>query len=545
MFLPVLFCLIAAFPLFSQENHSGNGEPPSLEGASSLEGAASTENTLPAEAVVLQIPEGEYQLYVIVAYEFNVKGRSRPGALLYKLIDNGEFRKGETITGKTNLVKYISDITQIYTNQRVLKDNVEVNCLIGDQNDDGTYPVTITINVEDTWNIIAMPRPYYKNNVIDITIKARDYNFLGTMYPLRIDLGYSYNEDKRHAFLLGVFFDIPFNALGYYWDFTFDNTFQYRVDAPFYYQNETGISMELPFHSTTFTFGLNERFFLNEENSDWAKDNGYGPYQDGLYMTSNPYVSWRIPTGLTVSRYGGLIYTPRISSTFYHEFPKWPLDEFRKGPFLSFGHSLGFGKIDWHSNYREGLSFSMGNSYQYDFNQMIYDISFDFTGIGHFIISDFFAISSRLMYKYWYSSSKSKYGEYASSYIRGVTDSLITAYQMFSLNLDFPFRLFIFTPSKWFNSKITFFDFEMHASPIIDLAVYYQKDFAADGTTRYYPGSYIATGGLELVVFPAFMRNLYVRLGFAVNLKEFLTARPIKIPDGDNREIYLIMGHFY
>jgi hypothetical protein len=525
-----LFFLFAALPLFSQET-----PPPPAGDASSPTGDASP------------IGDGDTTLYVIAAYEFSVKGRSRPSALLYKLIDHGEFREGEIITGKANLEKYISDITQIYTNQRVLKNNVEVSYSLGDQNEAGAFPATIMIKVEDSWNIIALPRPYYKNDVFDLTIKARDYNFLGTMQPLRIDLGYNYNEDKQHSFLFGVYFNTPFKFLGYYWNFTFDNTVQYRVDAPVYYQNKTGISMDLPFHTTTFTFGIDETLLLNDENSDWAKDNGYGPYQDGLYMFSNLYVSWKVPTSIMVSRFGELTYNPGISATFVHELPPWPLDDHRKGTSMSFSHSLSFGKTDWHANYREGLSVSISNSYSYNFNQMLYGISLDFTGTGHHIISDFFAVSARFIYKYWYSSDETYEGEYASYYLRGVADKSITAFQMFSLNLDLPFRLFIFKPSEWLkNQKLSFFDFEMHASPVIDLALYYEKHFDLEKErTMFYPGHTAVAGGLELVVFPLFMRNLYVRFGFAVNLKELLTARPVKLPDGDNREIYLIMGHFY
>jgi len=119
------------------------------------------------------------------------------------------------------------------------------------------------------------------------------------------------------------------------------------------------------------------------------------------------------------------------------------------------------------------------------------------------------------------------------------------AYQMLSLNLDFPVRLFAFTPSKWFNNnKLRIFDLEVHASPIIDLALYRQKGFDGDKTV-YEPPGYAATGGLELVIFSSFMRSLYVRLGFAIDLKEFIKARPIRIPGGEHREIYFIMGHFY
>jgi len=301
--------------------------------------------------------------------------------------------------------------------------------------------------------------------------------------------------------------------------------------------------MELPFRSTTFTFGFDEKFFLNEENPDWAQD-AYGMYQDDLYMSSRLYVSWKIPTGV-VSRFGELTYTPVISATFNHELPQWPLDDIRKGPFMNFSHTLGLEKIDWHANFREGLSVSVGNSYQYDFSQMFYDISLNVTGIGHHIVSSFFAFSARLMYQYWHFSDRLREGEYASYYMRGVADKSFTAYQMFSLNMDFPFRLFMFMPSEWFHyKKLSFFDVEVQISPVIDVALYYQKKFDND-KILYYPGQFAATGGVELVVFPLFMRNLYIRLGLAVNLKEFVTARPIRLPDGDNREIYLIMGHFY
>jgi len=537
----VLFLFLAALSLFPQEIIAEDeGEVQSVS-----RDAFPAEDTSPT---VDTSPIGDASaLYLIAAYEFNVKGRSRQSALVYKLIEQGEFREGELITGKANLEKYISDITQIYTNQRVLKDNVEVSYFADARNKDGAYPVTIIINVEDSNNIIVLPKPYFKNDVFDITIKARDYNFLGTMNPLRIDIGYNYNENKRHSFMFGVYSNTPFNAFGYHWNFILDNTVQYRVDAPFYYQNKTGFSMDLPFKLTTFTFGLYETIFLNDESSDWAKKNGYGPYQEGLYMSSDMFVSWKIPTGLTVSGFGDLTYTPEISATFVHELPKWPLDDYRKGPFMGFSHLLGFEKIDWHENYREGLSVYMGNSYQYNFNRMIYNSSVSFTGIGHHIVRDYFAVSARLMYKYWYSADKTWDGEYVSYYLRGVADKSITAYQMFSLNLDFPLRLFVFTPSKWLNSrKLSFFDFELHASPVIDLAYYNQKSFDTNkGKTLFYSGKTAVAGGIEFMVFPFYMRNLYLRIGYAVNLKEFITARPIRLPGGDNHEIYLILEHFY
>jgi hypothetical protein len=257
-------------------------------------------------------------------------------------------------------------------------------------------------------------------------------------------------------------------------------------------------------------------------------------------MSSVLFTSWKIPTGLKISRYGELTYEPGISVTFSHEFPDWPLHDFRKGPSMSFGHSLGFSRIDWHSNYREGLSVSFDNSYSLNFFRLSNEkapmsISYSLGGTGHFIIAKFFGISSRLQYRQWFYHDPD-YNDQAGDVMRGIASDTIKADYMLSLNMDFPLRVLVFTPSEWLNNrKLRFFDFELHASPVFDTAFYHnpeKKDVAA-------------AGGLELIVFPAFMRNLYVRVGFACNLGEFFTSRPIKLPDGDNREIYIMMGHFY
>ena len=507
------------------------------------------------------LPDEEDMLFVITDFYFDIRGRTREDALIRTI----ELKKGEKINGRANLEEYVRDKKQMLTNQRVLKDNAEISYTIGEQEEDGSYPVILTINVEDTWNIIALPRPKYKSDTgLDLTIKARDYNFLGTMNPLRVDLGYIYQNEKQsydgtqqHTFKLEVYSDTPFNAFGYTWNFRFDNLFWYRSEAeqPFFYRNVTGLSMELPFRTTTFTFGFEEFITINEENSDGRKEyykaraletgEPYiGDFQTGPYMTSRPYISWKIPTGLAVSHYGELTYTPSLSATFNHELShNWPLQEFRKGPFLDFAHSLGFGRIDWHSNYREGYSASINNSYNYDFftidDKNPLSVSFSAHGTGHFIINEFFGISARLQYRHWFYHDPNYY-ENAADVVRGIADRSINADYMLSLNMDFPFRIFLFTPSKWFNNrKMRFFDLEFHASPVIDMALYHDPE----GNISFHPKNIVATGGGELIIFSAFMRTLYARFCVAWNIRELIDTG--KLPGGDNREISFTIGHFY
>ena len=529
-FFLLALLVTTALNLYSQELDSAEAEPPA-------------QNGLPEQPS----PRREEKIYVIVDFEFEIRGRTRP----FAIINNAELKRGEEIRGDANLQAYISDKTQMLINQRVLKNNAEIRYSVGEQQEDGMYPVILTIKTDDSWNIIALPQPSYSSNSgFELTIKARDYNFLGTMNPLRVDLGYNYDENYRSSFNFEIDSSTPFRVFDYNWTFKFVNLFSYRpnVEEPYYYRNVTGLSVELPFDATTFTLGFEEALTLNEENSDSDKlSTGQGVYpdfQNGMYMRTNMYGSWKIPIGYSADKYGEIAYTPSLSLYSYHELPGWPLQENRRGPSLNFSHSIGFGRIDWQSNFREGLSASINNSFSYNFhnyriNSEPLSISFSFNGIGHFIVSKFFGISSRLQYRHWYAKD-STYHDNAGDNLRGILDKTIWADYMLSLNMDFPFRILKFIPSTWFNNrKFRFFDFEVHASPIIDMAVYHNPTTDESAI----PKNTAFSGGLEVIIFSDFIRRFYLRGSIGVNIKELFRTK--RIPDGDNREISITMGHYF
>jgi hypothetical protein len=501
------------------------------------------------------------EVFVINAFHFTVKGRTRPDAL----IRAGEFKEGEEIAGWRELGRYIRDKTQLLVNQRVLAKAV-IDYSLGELQADGRYPVDLHLTIEDTWNIIALPYPKYDSNTgFELIIKARDYNFFGTMNPLRVDVGYKYDEKGRSALLFEVDSDTPFRAFGYNWNVNFDHIFNYRpdVEEPFYYKNITGLSMELPFKTTTFTFGIEETLNLNEENAERYKP-AYGEFQNGLYMSSRLYTTWKIPTGLHIGEYGELNYTPEISASFNHEFPDNPLDDFRLGPFMTLRQSLGFNRIDWIGNYRRGLNVAARNSFRYDFHRMdkgenAVNVDLSLGGLGHFIMSDNFGISANLQYRHWFYHDPD-YHSSAGDALRGILDNAVHAEYMLSLNLDFPFRVLQFLPSRWFSPKLRFFDFEMHFSPIIDMAFYDAPSspgsLPATSRLTFDDTNFLVSGGLELLFFSAFMRSLYVRASFAWNLVEqfqnFGAYYPSSLlplipgfPGGDNREIFIGIGHHY
>jgi hypothetical protein len=160
-----------------------------------------------------------------------------------------------------------------------------------------------------------------------------------------------------------------------------------------------------------------------------------------------------------------------------------------------------------------------------------------------------------MQYQQWFNHDP-PYTSTAGDVLRGIVDKSIHADYMLSLNLDFPFRILRFVPSKWFdNHKMRFFDFDLHFSPIMDLALYHRP--AYDQTeVKFRPQDMLVSGGAELIVFPGIMRSLYLRASIAWNIVEWVnnpggsylpTWLPVipKLPGGNGRELFIGMGHHY
>ena len=448
------------------------------------------------------IAQTDDEIYFINSYKYNIDGKTREYAVDYR----AAIITGEEITGYSNLENFIQGKTQLLLNERVFE-SVNIDYTIGDMDDSGKYPVDLIIHIKDTWNFIALPYPKYDSNTgFSLTIKARDYNFLGTMSPLRIDAGYERNNNGKNFFNLMLDTDIPVYLFGLIWNIDFDHSIVYRpdLDYPLYYRNTTGLSLEVPVRRSTITVGFSEILTVNDE-------------KPGVYMTSKPYISWRIPTGLIMSDFGELSYSPSISVSFNHEFPDWPLADSLIGPFLNFSHSLGFGRVNWIGNFRKGFSFNIYNSFKYNFFNAQNDLNpmsgdLHITGTAHFAIKDFSGVSVRIMYRYFFFDG---FDSSAGSILRGIRDSSVKADKMLSLNIDASVRALKFRPSEWFNNSSFWriFDFDFHIGPVIDAALY---------NDPYNPVTFafndlLLTAGIEAVIFPLRWRSIFLRVSFGKN----------------------------
>ena len=127
----------------------------------------------------------------VVSVEYEVDGRTMVSQLAMRtgLAEGSEFRS------EADFEAAATKIRQKLLNERVLE-TVDVAWTYGQLEADGFIPVFVQIKVKDTWNIIALPYfKYDSNSGLLLSVRGRDYNFLGSMQPLRLNLNYKVDEN--------------------------------------------------------------------------------------------------------------------------------------------------------------------------------------------------------------------------------------------------------------------------------------------------------------------------------------------------------------
>ncbi|MDR2865016.1 MAG: hypothetical protein LBV68_05355 [Spirochaetaceae bacterium] len=503
--------------------------------------------------------DDEKVIFYIRNIDFDISGKGITGKTKqFALLHNGEFKEGERIIGKTALEKYIEDKTQLLINQRVLE-SVKIIYVLGEIEEDQT-PVDLLVTTVDSNNFLVLPEPKFSSSSgFDVELKLRDYNFLGTMSPLRFDIGYSLDEDELWNWSKGSFnfvidSDTPFTLFGYKWNFNFDHDFSYTFGEPLYYKNVTGISMNLPFRRTTFTAGFDENIVFNERNATMHQAE-FGRYAF-FYMSSELYASWKIPFGISIGKSGGfgeLTYTPKLSGKIKYS-PRG-LDEIRRGFVLTMSHTLGFGRINWIENYRNGIEASIDNTNAFNFYRKDWDINWSISGAAHKYIRNFFGISGRVRLKQWFFTNSflgGRYPAYAEvgDVLRGIIDDDIIAENagvMLSMSLDIPIRILHFVPSEWFHSrKLRYINFDLHFSPFMDIAFLYgHKNVSwknglieSSEKSNFSP---LISAGVEFIVFPLSWRSIYMRLSLGYNINKLIKTKNLPLYD----EVFIGVGHQY
>ena len=465
------------------------------------------------------------QEFVIREIYFYVEGRTQDFALM----QHGEFYYGERIQGRDNLYRYIALKTQLLNNQRVLDDSyTRIDYSLDAMEEDGALPVILMVFVRDSRNFVVLPYPEYSTNSgFGLTLKARNYNFLGTMTPMSIDLGYQRNNEGNNSFNFAFNMSMPFQAGGLNWNLIFGNSIVYEPNNPLRFNTSVGLALNIPWYRTTFGFGATQFLYINEPvSTDSNTHYGVNRSHYSPYFGTELFGFWRIPLGLEIGEYGMLNYTFRLA--FRVNYPTIPTDLTLKPTTIN-THTISFGRINWIGNFQSGMSFNLSlmNTFYIDNHEAPFGMAIDTRLIYHQPIANHFGLSTRLTYRQWWRHSNRTGGlvgiNNAGDMLRGIPDNNLKATQMFSFSLDFAVRVLRFTPSVWFNAPgLSIFNVDVHLAPFTDIALLSGEYMNNDGTwsgVNFSPANVKQTIGLEMIIFSGHFRSLSLRasLGYDVD----------------------------
>jgi len=470
----------------------------------------------------------EYQIQFV---EYHITGRTREYPLSLKIpIDTTTVF--DSIESYNN---YISLLKQNFLNQRVLE-SITIDSVFLEK-EESTQPIQVQliIHTVDSWNFIAFPYPKYdSNDGLSLKLKAKDYNFLGSMNELEYELVYfseipTYTDKYLHTIPLEydtgkgiaatLSFDYPFKigSVDSSWSNTITGAYVFGSDAP-YIVSGNGLNFKYPINTFSIDFNITETYTYNSYYED---DN------DSSYTTTDFTIS--LPFTLYNSdRFGKFILTPFTNLYFNADSDILTDESISLGmqnadlndPELAEGLTFGINTINWVNNFRKGISENITIKSIYLLESESFNPEIEYTSTLYSPFNQF-AINGRITAFYNISNSDTRPVGY---YMRGILDTDEYVSKAAILNFDIPISIFT---TNWQGMNIPhshYFDFELQISPFIDIAL-------CSSDTNF-----LVTSGFEIIVYPLKMRSIQVRGSLGFNLTDI---------NDISDEIYVGLGLFY
>ena len=449
--------------------------------------------------------------YRIVDVDYHIEGKTKEHLIDLYL----EFDEKKVFVSKKELAAYLLDQQQKIINKRVFHTGwIEAKIT---ETETGPYHVQLDVYTVDTNNIFVLPYfKYDSNEGLLLSLRGRDYNFLGSMLPLRLNLDYWNTVEGYNEVGLETTLTIPFRKYGRDWEYDTSQAILFSSGTGLAFDWDNDVSLFLEFWDIRWQLKASQDYSLEGEGD-----------ADDYYFTSGVSFGGSIPTGLFIGDYE-LSYRPSISNSVDYKLEE-PISCGRRGVESTFSHSLSFGQIDWKENFREGFRISVSNSELYNYYKDDWDIGFDGTVQGHAAWSAI-GINSRLKGFYKIDAVEDEAGDV----MRGIMDDRIQGDAGVSLNLDLPFNMWVWFMSKWFYGQL---------APFFDMAVVRPEGGSFDFADAWY------SAGFEGFAYLKKARSIYLRVSLGIDMEAMFTEGGLRDPaprDGGSRyEIYIGFGHHY
>jgi hypothetical protein len=470
--------------------------------------------------------------YVIRSVDFEVKGMTIPFVLRQKIEADGPF-VGRAFPDLPSLEAFIEDKRTVLANNRVL-DSVESR-YTQEPGAGGAAEIAVVYSVVDTWNIMVFPIPDYSSDEgLKIYVKGKDYNFLGSMEPLTLNLSYVYDEVGDQSFAAYTSFDYPFKAFSLEWSVGITEDLEIWFDDGTF-SSSTGVNLTLNIPRLGFpaSVTLSQGLHYNED-----QPTSYEP--DPLYFSNGLGFDASVPTGLELGLLGPISYG--FSAGL--DINWWPGAELetegRQGLSLRHGDSLSAGRVDWVGNMRTGSEIQALSSQtvHMDSSSLTWDLSLTYSAYASFWDGRA-GLAARVIALDRPDTREGNPIDTVAGYLRGVRGGRANGEAALIASLSVPVKLFDF-PTHVFIKK-DWLDFELQAQPFLDMAVVV-PDWKSLKPTKDWIW---AAGGLELIVYPKRFRSVIVRAGAGLDALNILRKKALTSDGVGLYEIFFTTGLMY
>ena len=454
--------------------------------------------------------EREATKYEITDVNYEIDGRTQRWALDGKL----EIEEGTGFASMEQVEAYIANKRQELRNQRVLsaESRIEYEILPRSGRPDA---IEITVNAVDTWNLVALPYPKYDSNEgLLLGIRARDYNFFGTMEELRVDLDYENKIDGQdklsgdEVWSLETTFDWPFQWLGHSWKWTLAQNLEFDSRTDIEYDLSTDLAYD-------FLIGARQVTATYSQAYDYLTSDKEG---DGYFLTSGVKLGTSYDTGWYLPVMEELTYSPSLFTNVSYKLDD-RISEERRGVEAGFEHSLEGRNVDWLGNFREGMRGRITNTNSVNLNDRSFARSMD-AELAGYLAADPFGFSGRGLISL--SLDEDDYAN--ASPIRGILDDRYEGSAGAYLNTDVTLKV-------WTIGTLV----EGQGSLFFDAGAIFDDGSGFDAGENLHAGA-----GIEAIGFPLFARSFYVRVSAGFDLREVIANGTLL-----ERELFIGLGHHY
>jgi hypothetical protein len=478
--------------------------------------------------------------YMIRSVDFRIQGRTKDFVLM-ALIDPYQKILGSSYPDKESLDAFVSDRTRLLLSQRVLASvtpSYEATETPG-----GGHDVALHFATTDSWNIIGLPYAKYdSNDGLLLSLRGRDYDFLGSGQPLELNLNYQNSPSGVSSYGWQFDFTAPFRALGAVWDLSFVEDGQFWTDGTTSSIASASITYNLPglgfpasaTASQSYSYDANapgpdlDSWYLDESASATAKIPISGSLGSWLGVELGPvsYVpsieldyAWK--PGTTLQYYGKGTAPSDLDTIVAQALQNCPEYYGRGGVLSTLSNGLALGRVDWAGNMREGLSVSLTSreAYNAQWKDLFGDVIVDAELFAQW--NENLGFVARLYGMGRLSGNfPDDYLTMLGQYMRGIIDSRMQGVQVLVLNGNLPVKLFDFPTHALIKTRAL--DFELQAQPFLDLGLArpdYSSSFSSDWL--WY------SGGLELLVYPLGLRSFTIRASAGWDLKNVFATHSL------------------